>query len=185
MIPKLSISDAQLRSVVSRMCRDIVISGWRPDCVVGIVRGGCVPATMISHYLNVPMHTVKISLRDGNQDCESNLWLPEMAWGDLRDTDGYPTVAAARQPARILIVDDINDSGATLNWLKQDWQASCYPHSDRWPTIWGNNVRVATVVENSANRSELRVDYVGMTINKAESDVWVEFPWETWWSPDR
>jgi hypoxanthine phosphoribosyltransferase len=179
MIPKLSISDAQLRSVVSRMCRDIVISGWRPDCVVGIVRGGCVPATMISHYLNVPMHTVKISLRDSQQDCESNLWLPEMACGyGGSSADNGPV------PAKILIVDDINDSGATLNWLKADWQSSCHSHSDRWPTIWGNNVRVATVVENSANRSELRVDYVGMTINKAESDVWVEFPWETWWSPD-
>jgi hypoxanthine phosphoribosyltransferase len=182
MIPKLPISDTQLKSIVSSMCRDIVLSGWLPDCVVGIVRGGCVPATMISHYLKVPMHTVKISLREGQQDCESNLWLPEMAWGE-RASDGADS---AERPARILIVDDINDSGDTLNWLRKDWQSGCYPlNSDRWDTIWGHNVRVAVVVENSANRCELPVDYVGMTIDKSESDVWVEFPWETWWSPEQ
>jgi len=25
------------------------------------------------------------------------------------------------------------------------------------------------------------MDYTGMEINKAENDVWVDFPWEDWW----
>ena len=42
---------------------------------------------------------------------------------------------------KILIVDDINDTGATLNWIREDWQESCLPESDRWFTLWGNSVR--------------------------------------------
>jgi hypothetical protein len=26
------------------------------------------------------------------------------------------------------------------------------------------------------------MDYVGMEVNKAENDVWVDFPWEDWWT---
>ena len=28
---------------------------------------------------------------------------------------------------KILIVEDINDSGATLQWIKKDWESGCFP----------------------------------------------------------
>ena len=58
------ISFDQLKNYVADICRQIVNDGWRPDMVVGITRGGALPAVMISHYFNIPMHPLKISLRD-------------------------------------------------------------------------------------------------------------------------
>jgi hypoxanthine phosphoribosyltransferase len=81
----------------------------------------------------------------------------------------------------ILIVDDINDSGATLNWIKQDWPSGCLPNDERWTEVWGNNVRVATLVNNKASRSEIPVSYSAIDLNKAEEDCWIVFPWEEWW----
>jgi hypoxanthine phosphoribosyltransferase len=80
----------------------------------------------------------------------------------------------------ILIVDDINDTGATLNWIREDWQSGCLPNSKDWESVWGSNVRFAVLINNEA--SEFKdVDYVGMSINKLEDPIWCVFPWEEWW----
>ena len=146
--------------------RQLHVDAWRPDYVVGLTRGGLVPANLISQYLEVPMQTLKVSLRDGDENvCESNLWMAE---------DAY-------EGKQILIVDDINDSGATLNWIKEDWQSGCFPKDERWKDVWGNNVRVAVLVDNEASKSKLNVSYSAVDLNKAEEDSWIVFPWEAWW----
>jgi hypoxanthine phosphoribosyltransferase len=83
---------------------------------------------------------------------------------------------------KILIVDDINDSGATINWIVNDWPSGCLPNDPAWDDIWNNTVRFATVVDNQSSKSKVIMDYAGMTINKAEKDVWIEFPYEEWWT---
>lgn len=179
---KLVITDLQFKGMVSNICRDIHLSNWVPDYVVGITRGGLIPATMISHYLEVPLNTLKVSTRDDGE-CESNLWMAEEAFGYV-PTDMQETYRARFDPAfrkNILIVDDINDSGKTLNWIKNDWQSGCLPKESVWNTIWNNSVRVAVLVDNLASQSELTVDYCGVEIDKNQDDVWVEFPWEAWW----
>jgi hypoxanthine phosphoribosyltransferase len=111
--------------------------------------------------------TLKVSLRDDEQGPESNLWMGE-------DAFGYE-----KQPKNILIVDDINDTGATFNWIKEDWPTGCMPmEHDRWNAVWGNNVRFATLTDNSASNAEVPVSYTCHEINKAEEDVWLVYPWE-------
>jgi hypoxanthine phosphoribosyltransferase len=85
------------------------------------------------------------------------------------------------QPKRILIVDDINDTGATLNWICEDWPSGCFPDDARWTEVWGNNVRVACLYDNESSKSKLDIAYSAVTINKADKDVWIVFPWEAWW----
>lgn len=167
---KLIITNDDLRRIVSGICRSISTSNWRPDYIVGITRGGLVPAVMISHWFNVPMHTLNVSLRDSTTGPESNLWMAE-------DAFGYNS-----EPKNILIVDDINDSGATMNWIMDDWRASCFPQGERWDKTWNNNVRFAVLVDNSASDCSVAMDYIGMSVNKAEKDVWIEFPYENWWA---
>jgi xanthine phosphoribosyltransferase len=156
--------------------RQLHTDSWRPDYVVGLTRGGLMPANLISQYLECPMHTLRVSLRDG-VDQESNLWMAEDAYGHkISDT-----MCSSDGRKNILIVDDINDSGATLNWIMKDWPSGCFPKDKRWKEIWGNNVRVAVLVDNEASKSKLNVSYSAVDLNKAEEDCWIVFPWESWW----
>lgn len=153
--------ESQTQEILRQLQRD----AWQPDYVVGLTRGGLVPANLISQYLEVPMETLKVSLRDDNSQPESNLWMAEDAFN----------------AKKILIVDDINDSGATLNWIKRDWQDSCFPSDHRWNQVWSGNVRVAVLIDNESSASELIADYSAVDLNKAKEDSWIVFPWEDWW----
>lgn len=193
---KLVLDQLKLNGLVSKLCRDIVISGWRPDYIVGLTRGGLIPAVMISQYLEVPMHTLSVSLRDSETGPESNLWMAEDALGprtkeriveDPNDIGGILQAASSLLEEgatykNILIVDDINDTGATLNWIMKDWPSGCFPDDPAWEEVWNQNVKFAVVVDNLASQCAVKMDYVGMEINKAENDVWVDFPWEDWWT---
>ena len=149
--------------------RQICSDSWRPDYVVGLTRGGLVPANLISQYLGCRMETLKVSLRD-DTECESNLWMAEDAFGHNME-----------HPKNILIVDDINDTGATLNYIREDWPSGCFPDNPRWTEVWGSNVRVAVLVDNESSKNEIPVSYSAVDINKAEQDSWIVFPWEEWW----
>ena len=149
--------------MVAAIARDISVqSEWRPNIIVGLSRGGLTTAVMLSHYFKVSLVPLDVSLRDTLMGPESNVWLPEEA---LRGNN-------------ILIVDDINDSGATINWVKQDWESSVAADMS---TLWGDRIRIATLFDNEASRAELDVNYSAETINKADDDVWLIFPWENWW----
>jgi hypothetical protein len=63
----------------------------------------------------------------------------------------------------------------------QDWQGSCLPADPDWEHVWGNNVRFAVLYDNLASESNISTSYVGEEINKSEQDVWIEFPYESWW----
>ena len=159
------------------IARQLMRDRWKPDYVVGLTRGGLVPATLLSQFLNVPMHTLHVSLRDHSENSlESNCWMSEDAYGyDTNKT--YPSEEPRK---KILIVDDINDTGATLEWIKQDWQGSCVPKDELWDKhIWHNNVRFAVLTDNQSSSSD--VDYSVWEINKAEEDVWIVHPWEDFW----
>jgi xanthine phosphoribosyltransferase len=179
----LSLEWQTVHSCVQEILRQMQRDAWQPDYVVGLTRGGLVPAVMISHYLGVPMHALGVSLQDGKIDgCESNFWMAEDAFGYVpRDERVLADFDYALHAKKILIVDDINDTGATLDWVMQDWSAGCLPHDVVWDTVWGNNVRFAVLVDNLSSGCSRGMDYSGREINKAEDPQWVVFPWEAWW----
>lgn len=163
---KLHLNYTQVEQLVQSIIRDIEQDTWRPDYIVGLTRGGLLPATLLSQYLSTTMYSLDISLRDANPDSmgpTSNCWMPE----------------DALDQKKILIVEDINDSGATLNWLIDDWKTSCRPDSPEWEKAIGGNVRIATLV-NKASSKFKNVTYTGMAID--ENAPWVIFPWEEWWT---
>ena len=160
------------------------LDNFRPDYIVGITRGGLLPAIMMSHYLKVPMHSLDVSLRDNAQNGpESNGWMSSDAFGYVDEEERAVTKSRwdVSKRKKILIVEDINDSGATLNWIKQDWQAGCFPDESSWETVWNETVKFATLINNESSSFD-DVDYFADTINRIETpDLWVDFPWESWW----
>lgn len=165
------VSWREIDKFCNKLALQILKSNWRPEYIVGIGRGGLPAAVILSHLLEIPMYSLKVTLRDGKEeDCDHNCWMSE-------DAMGYGSMGCLENvPTNILVLDDINDSGATIDWIKKDWQASCLPNSEEWSKIWHNNVKFAVLVNNLASKQD--VDFSALEINKEEDPVWIHFPWE-------
>ena len=166
-IEKVYYDYIKVQEWVNKISFQMYKDNWRPDYIVGLTRGGLIPAVYLSHWLDIPMWTLKVSLRDDGQT-ETNAWMAEDAYG------------YNEAPKNILIVDDINDSGKTMQWIKQDWQSSCCPTDPRWQSIWNNNVRFAVLTHNTVSEFQ-DIDYMAQEINKHQDPQWVVYPWEEWW----
>ena len=118
-----------------------------PDAIVGLTRGGLVPAVSLSHMYNAKLYCLNISLRDGKASSQG------FDWRQLR------------KYTNILIVDDINDSGATL------WEVAnqCYGREIRKPTF-------ATLLRKGSSEFDNLIS--GEEINKDKEHEWLVFPWE-------
>ena len=80
---------------------------WRPDYIVGLTRGGLVPATIMSNMTGIPMYALDVRFRDtgGNYTGpESSGWMAQDAMGE-----GPNGVTGDHYKKNILIIDDIND----------------------------------------------------------------------------
>jgi hypoxanthine phosphoribosyltransferase len=161
MTNKRYISQKEIETGVLDIVSQMYSDDWRPDMIVGVTRGGLIPAVMMSHYTGIRMETIDVRLRDTFNSPEHALWMAEDAGAGKR----------------ILILDDINDTGETFKWIVKDWEES-NPPAD-WLDIWGNNVRFATIIDNAP--SAFDVDYSSIEINKAEDPAWIVFPFEEWW----
>ena len=104
---------------IEKMCTEIITtmytSKFTPDFIVGITRGGNIPATIISNMTGIPCEAIKVSLRDDSK-LESNSWMAEEAFGvvPLDEQGVYKSRFDPHKRKNILIVDDINDTGLSL-----------------------------------------------------------------------
>jgi len=171
--------DVEMMSI--ELVTDMYKDNWRPDIIVGLTRGGNIPATIISNMLDVQCEALKIKLRDNKpgEEQEINCDLARMAFGYVPEEqrEVLKTRWDVSLRKKILIVDDINDTGATFSYLKHQWQQCCYPEESSWSTVWGGNVRFATLTENLSSKFG-SVSYYADEVNKAEEDVWLVYPWE-------
>lgn len=133
------------------LARQLEADAWKPDWLVGIGRGGLVPACYLSHRTGLPLLSVDHSTGDHGFGAEL---LDKLA-------------AKIRSGARLLIVDDINDSGATINYLRAAIEAKVDAPE---------RLRVAVLVHNV--RSEARAEYHGSEIDRDRDKRWYVFPWE-------
>lgn len=176
---KRYVDQKEFNGLVAGICRDLSVARWRPDYIVGITRGGLSPAAMISHYLDIKMHALNVSFRNGEQDLETNCWMAEDAFGYDSNPDGTG-VSKSYKRKNILIVDDINDSGKTINWIMDDWQASCLPDDPAWKDVWNGNVKFAVIFDNLHSDCRVKMDFSGEELIDEKKD-WIVFPTEEWW----
>ena len=138
---------ADVQAVASALESD----GWTPDHIVGIGRGGLVPAAYLSHRTGISLLSVDYSSG-----------VPSFA------EELIEKLAVATQEGRsILLVDDINDSGGTIETLRK----SLLDHGAAEA-----GVRVAVLIDNL--RSRAKVEYRSRTIDRSSDKRWFVFPWE-------
>ena len=140
MAKKIYLEWSEIHECVKILCKGLFMDYPNIDSVMGLPRGGLIPAVMISHELGLPyvIHPGK----------------------------------------NTLVVDDINDTGATFNWIVDDWEKSCMPGDTGWRDVWCENVRFAVLTDNSASDFKFMVNYSTHEVNKKEEDIWLVYPWE-------
>lgn len=126
-------------------------ANYKPDHILGITRGGLVPAVMLSHELAVGMSTFKVSFYHGGFDVDNDLDLQRLL----------------QEGKKILVVDDINDSGKTLAHIDNVIQQLAFDDVD---------VKFACLVDNTKSDFDY-VNFRGISIEKPD-DLWYVFPWE-------
>jgi hypoxanthine phosphoribosyltransferase len=122
-----------------------------PDFLVGIGRGGLVPAVFLSHATGLPM----LSIDHSSQ-------VPEFA------AELIATLAArTRGGERFIVVDDINDSGTTIRSLRDALAVAGAAEG---------GVRFAVLIDNVSSTE--CVDYRAREIDRRDDKRWFVFPWE-------
>ncbi|MBN8814734.1 MAG: phosphoribosyltransferase [Sphingomonas sp.] len=124
---------------------------WTPSFIIGIGRGGLAPAVYLSHATGLPMLSV-----DHSSKVE-----------DFSDAPLIRLAERTRKGERLLFVDDINDSGATIGKLRA---ALATAGAAR------DHVRFATLLDN--RRSAEQVEYRAEVIDRNDRKDWFVFPWE-------
>ena len=122
--------------------------GWRPDLILGIARGGLLVAGALAYALGVKnVYTMNVEFYTGvDERLEAPMILPPVPELIHLDT------------ARVLIADDVADTGATLELVKEFCAGKV------------GGVRSAVLYEKPW--STFRCEYVWR-----RSDRWITFPW--------
>jgi hypoxanthine phosphoribosyltransferase len=117
--------------------------------VIGIARGGMIPATMMSYLFNAKLLSYDVSSYEGTEqgDIEINQDI------DLDSIDA---------DSKVLVIDDICDSSKTMQHIKQKIGNTRYK-SVRFVTLFAR--------ENTKHV----VDHYGVTVKEG---TWLVFPWE-------
>ena len=139
----------EMRRDVNTLCRTISLDKFDPQVIVGISRGGLTPGVMMSHWMQKPFKPIKTSLRD----------FPE--WEDYlpKKTD-----------ERVLIVDDICDSGETFQKISDFIKERGMKVEVRFASLWWNN------------EVDFEPHYYVQECAKDSEGIWIHFPWEHWWN---
>jgi hypoxanthine phosphoribosyltransferase len=133
---------------VDYIMHQVIACGKPIDYIVGVVRGGAIPAVMLSHALNVPCKMV--------------------TWSNFHKDQGkeyaYDIAEDLEAGKRVLLVDDILDSGKTMSQLLD---------------TWGNErarVDIAVLLYNE--EQSIVPDYYGYKFKRSENKAWFDFWWE-------
>jgi len=118
----------------------LVISEKKYKRIVGISRGGLIPGVCLSQSLDIPFEPLQWQTRDG----------------DLRDTLSV-ALMALEDPNDILFVDDVCDSGQTIEQIRD-----IFPES-HWAVLY-------------SKKGNMAIDFEGCRLYNNKQ--WIVFPWE-------
>lgn len=139
----LTYTNTDLKTDLSILICQMDADNYRPTIIIGIARGGLVPAVMLSKWYGIPLYPLTISFRD--QDRYDEL--------EIHKVSGH----------KILVVDEICDTGKTLEFL--DNVLPLHPEPARFAVLHHKAV-------------DFTPNYYAHAIDK---ETWINYPWEKWW----
>ncbi len=148
-------ADALTRKVAEHVHNE----AFYPDLIVGIARGGCVPAVHLSHLLGVRRFS-SLPVQTTTSNEAHALRLPKPLIVDVHDLQNLAGM-------RILLVDDAASTGATIAAAKKFVESK-----------GSSQVRCAVLAQDTTvTQDELRyarsqIDYLGCDV-----DGWAILPW--------
>lgn len=155
MMKRRYVSQTEISGLLKEIVRQLAVHNTTPTAIVAPIRGGLQLGVMLSHYFECPVYPVEISLRDTNiinyRDIEQQF---KRAWSH----------------GLVLVIDDINDTGNTINTIKE--ATAGIPLA--------GDTRYAVLLDKVSSRAE--VDYAGELVPEEREHEWVVFPWEEWWA---
>ncbi|HIP85382.1 MAG TPA: phosphoribosyltransferase [Pyrodictium sp.] len=144
----LTVSWHDIEEGCLNIAEKIVKNGYRVDVIVGILRGGWVPARLLSDYLGVPnVGALEIKFYRGVGETGEKPVVTQPLVVDIRDRN-------------VLIVDDVADTGKTLN-VAQNFLSLYGPKQVKTATIY---VKPWSII---------KPDFYAW-----ETDAWIIFPWD-------
>lgn len=136
-----------MKTALSKIISQIESSNFTPEIIFSINRGGCIPGVYLSHAINVQHKVIDVQLRD-----------------DLNSPNIKSLSNIISVYNNILIIDDINDTGSTFNFIKKSFKNH------------NKNLYYASLIENKT--SSFKVNFFGKIIDKSIDPKWIVFPWE-------
>lgn len=138
---------------VNLVSSKLTSSGFKPDYILGISRGGVTLATNLSYRHNIPVKYFKY---------RNELFFHNICHSDVK----------------LLICDDINDSGKTIKSAREDIY-SLIIQSNKYRQKGDLNpeyIKFLTLYNNLGSCTN--VDFFAKEIDKRVDDSWLVFPWE-------
>jgi hypoxanthine phosphoribosyltransferase len=137
-----------IKEILMKLAQDIVKKGYTPQAVVGIMRGGWIPARILSDLLDVhDIGAIEIKFYRGIEERGERPVVTQPLLLDVRDKN-------------VLIVDDVVDTGKSL-------QVAINAISLQGP----KGIRSASLYTKPW--SLIKPDFC-----YGETDKWIIFPWE-------
>jgi hypoxanthine phosphoribosyltransferase len=139
---------AEVGNATRELATSVHEDGYEPDVILAIARGGLIVAAALGYALGVKnTFTMNVEFYTGvDERLPVPMILPPAP--ELLDLES----------ARILVADDVADTGATLALVREFCAAKVA------------EIRFATLYEKP--RSTVKCDYVWK-----RTDRWIEFPW--------
>ena len=134
--------------------REATMHNFKPAAIIAPNRGGLALGVMLSHYYDAPLFPIQLSHRDADI-----VDVMDIAEG-LKD--GW-------RKGPIMVIDDINDTGKTLESIKRVAAE----------TPLAGEIKYAVLLEKQSSKES--ADFVGTYIDEEQDEQWVVFPWEDWW----
>lgn len=152
-------TNEDLKNDLVELTRQMAKDGFCPNVIIGPGRGAYIPGVMLSHFYNVPFEGFTWQTRDGDTRDESKV---------------VNAVFPYFNKTKILIVDDVNDSGKTLAGITEAINTA----TDLWqgaPPV----IKIATLFNKEQSHFD-GVDYYAQRLT-LDYDPWIIFPYEVWW----